>query len=187
MVLHLKNSNAICYCIKGHDILLQERQRGGHLLTCDGPGLRGGDRSSSEFPPPRVGLLGGDWSESEPHRLLRRLLGGDWSVSKASPFCGLFLGGDWSESEAPPLCGLLLCGDWSESESCLFRGLWWESGECFWLDDEAFVLLLAGEESEGGEKELRKRKKNMIKELKSNTWFKSDKECNKITSTYKTR
>lgn len=66
------------------------------LLTCDWPGLRGGDRSSSE-PFPLCGrLLGGDWSESEPCLALECILGGDCLESNASRF---FRGGDWSESE----------------------------------------------------------------------------------------
>lgn len=70
-----------------------------HLLTWEWPGLRGGDKSSSEFFLACVRLLGGDWSESDPRLALGRLLGGDWSESEAFPFCAFFRGGDWSESE----------------------------------------------------------------------------------------
>lgn len=64
------------------------------LLTCDWPGLRGGDRSSSEPFPLCGSLLGGDWSESEPRLALERMLGGDWLESIASRFSGFFRGGD---------------------------------------------------------------------------------------------
>lgn len=105
-----------------------------NLLTW--PGLRGGDKSSSESFPPRGRLLGGDWSESEPRLVFERLLGGDWSGSEASPFSGLFRGGDWSESESCLFWALFASGD--------RRG----SGERFLLDDDELGFLLAGDESD---------------------------------------
>lgn len=99
-----------------------------NLLTW--PGLRGGDRSSSESFPPRGRLLGGDWSESEPRLVFERILGGDWSESEASPFSGFFRGGDGSESE-----------------SCLFWALFWSG---FLLDNDELGFLLAGEDSDKG-------------------------------------
>lgn len=63
------------------------------MLTCFWPGLRGGDRSSSDSFPLRDCLLGGDWSESEPLLVLGPILGGDWSESE-SLFSVFFRGGD---------------------------------------------------------------------------------------------
>lgn len=103
-----------------------------NLLTCDWPGLRGGERSSSETFPPCCRLLGGDWSESEPRLVFERIRGGDWSESEAPPFSSFFRGGDWSESES--------CLPWA----FFARGDRWRSG--FLFDDEP-GFLLAGDES----------------------------------------
>lgn len=63
------------------------------MLTCFWPGLRGGERSSSDSFALCGRLLGGDWSESEPLLVLARILGGDWSESEAL-FSVFFRGGD---------------------------------------------------------------------------------------------
>lgn len=103
-------------------------------LTCDWPGLRGGDRSWSESFPLRGRLLGGDWSESEPRLVFGCLLGGDWSESDASLFDGLFRGGDWSESESCLFWDLFVSGD--------------RSGDRFLLDNDELGFFLLGDESD---------------------------------------
>lgn len=78
-----------------------------NLLTCEWPGLRGGDRSSSESFPLCGRLLGGDWSESEPRLVFERILGGDWSESESCLFWALL------DDEL----GFLLAGDESDNEN----------------------------------------------------------------------
>lgn len=106
------------------------------LLTCDWPGLRGGDKSPSESLPLGGRTLGGDWSESEPRLVFEGLLGGDWSESEAFPFRGLFLGGDGSESESCLFWPFLATADR------------WGSGERFLLNKDELSLLLLEAESD---------------------------------------